>query len=86
MYEPPKNWRWLAYRVGDARKVLGVTRPEFDAIVAAGELEVVKAGRRKVVLADKIFDFMDRRDGRDRHAEYEESERFYERLVSRPAS
>lgn len=48
-------------RVPDACKFIGLSRSTLYVLVAAGEIETVKAGAATLVLTDSLRAFIDRR-------------------------
>ena len=51
--------RWL-YRVPVAAEALGISRSSLYLLIQNGELETVTVGRRRLVPADAITDYVDR--------------------------
>jgi excisionase family DNA binding protein len=51
----------ITMRVPDACKFIGLSRSTLYALVAAGEIETVKAGAATLVLTDSLRAFIDRR-------------------------
>lgn len=51
----------ITMRVPDACKFIGLSRSTLYVLVAAGEIETVKAGTATLVLTDSLRAFIDRR-------------------------
>lgn len=51
----------ITMRVPDACKFIGLSRSTLYVLVAAGEIETVKAGAATLVLTDSLRAFIDRR-------------------------
>ncbi len=51
----------ITMRVPDACKFIGLSRSTLYVLVAAGEIETIKAGAATLVLTDSLRAFIDRR-------------------------
>lgn len=51
----------LTYRIPDAMAVTGIGRSKIYELVGAGEIEAVHVGRRTLIIAASLNDYIERR-------------------------
>jgi excisionase family DNA binding protein len=50
----------LAYQINEAVEASGLGRTTLYAAIAAGELETIKVGTRRLITRDALLDFLER--------------------------
>jgi excisionase family DNA binding protein len=56
----PSKLERLLFPINDALEIMGVSRTKLFALIASGEIESVKIGRRRLIPYDSMVRFIER--------------------------